>query len=417
MQSSGLKRAAFAGALLAAAAFTVIAFRHIERAPLGWSAAAWAAVACVGWFSGALGKRRAMWLNTAAVFMAIAFGETFLWVRTTAPAIFGPDFSHEGSYYTPNFYIRPEGTLGYRPRPGVSGHAIKKFRGQVLYDVTYQVGADGLRRSPPAVDDPDGCVLFFGDSVAWGEGVNDTETAAYQLGLSMQGKQRVYNFAVTGYSAHQLAAAADQSLVKQSIQCDPNEPVLVVYEVLPNNVARAAGIGLWDAYGPRYVISRSGELVRRGYFSRGDYILGDKVFVPAKTLKYANKSMLYSYLFGQRRRPTDFDLQRFVKIVGHARDVLKEQIPRANLLVILWYDMDEDHGFGPRTRAVQDALQSVGLDVRNIGQVIPGYDEKPLAYQIPNDGHPTPEAHRLVAEYLKRQIEQGMPVTRAAFQR
>jgi hypothetical protein len=400
------QRLIFIGLALGALGLTGFCFRSVDRAPLVWSALAWAALAFWAWLGREPGRRGGAWLNVAALWLAVAFGEGFLWIRAANSVLFGPEFSFEGSYYEPNgFFIKPDTTLGYRPRPGAEARAIKKHAGQIVYDVEYHVGADGLRRAPPTSSKNPGCVLFFGDSFAWGEGVADTETSAYQLGLLTGGDYRVYNFAVTGYSAHQFAAQLEQGVVRKAIDCERTRPVQVVYEVLPNNVGRSAGLGAWDNYGPRYVLDRNGALVRRGYFSRGDYILHDRLLVPLHTLRYVGKTLLYEHTFGRSRRPDDFDLQRFVKLLDRGRSVLQEQLPQARLLLILFYDMDEDGGLGQRTRAMYAALKSAGFDVRLVGEAIPGYDADPLRFHIPRDGHLTPEAHRLVASYLAHELE------------
>ena len=73
-------------------------------------------------------------------------------------------------------YTHPDDMLGYAPDPGKRVTARKLHGNTALYDVTYTIGTDGLRVTPSAPGTPVArCVIFFGDSVTFGEGVNDDE--------------------------------------------------------------------------------------------------------------------------------------------------------------------------------------------------------------------------------------------------
>ena len=58
----------------------------------------------------------------------------------------------------------------------------------------------GLRVEPPlAPSHGDRCVLFFGCSYTFGEGVNDTETLPYRTGVLAEGLLRMINFGLHSY--------------------------------------------------------------------------------------------------------------------------------------------------------------------------------------------------------------------------
>src|SRR5690348_5151396 len=82
-------------------------------------------------------------------------------------------------------FTHPDDVLGYAPRAKTRVTARKWYHDILVYDVAYTIDADALRISPPPADGPkQGCILFFGDSVTFGEGVNDEETFAYRTGLA-----------------------------------------------------------------------------------------------------------------------------------------------------------------------------------------------------------------------------------------
>ena len=79
--------------------------------------------------------------------------------------------------------------------------------GETLYAVVYSVDKRGLRVEPPlAPGHGDRCVLFFGCSYTFGEGVNDAETLPYRTGVLAEGRLRMINFGLHGYGPHQMLA-------------------------------------------------------------------------------------------------------------------------------------------------------------------------------------------------------------------
>jgi hypothetical protein len=388
--------------LLAGYLATWLLWRHVQLAPLAWVCAVWALVASALFAAKLGGPLRALWPNLAALLLAVSCGEAFLWMHPGAVPGMAPGTVLAGSYTRPGyFYVMPDPLVGYRPRAGVAAESIKKVGAQTVYDVTYTVGSDGLRITPPAGDEVQACVLFFGDSFAWGEGLGDQDTAPYQVGLLSKGAYRVYNFSVTGYSAHQFLSLASHEVVKKTIDCDPKRPIFALYEGMHTNIGRASGLGSWDVFGPRYLFSKTGELVYKGRFDEGEYILGDRVFVPAARARQLSKSKLYERTLGRSRSVTDLDAERFYALVGQGAKELGAQLPGLELEVLLWDDLEEGgEGSGRWTTKMHDGLRRHGLDVRSIEDIVPEYRRDLASYQIPGDGHPNAEAQRLVAAYV-----------------
>ncbi|AUX40289.1 uncharacterized protein SOCE26_016890 [Sorangium cellulosum] len=402
------KRSALLGGLLLATCFlTWFLWWYLDRAPLVWSALLWAGVLLILFFARAGGERLSLWVNAAALLLAVAFAEGFLWIRqATNPYLIPSGVTFEGSFTTPNyFFVMPEAVLGYRPRPGVSVQSIKKYFGKLVYDVHYTVGDDGLRVSPPVKDAPVGCILFFGDSFAWGEAVQDSETTAYQLGVLSGGTHRVYNFAFTGYGAHQMLAQLQRGIVKGTVACKPDEPVYAVYQALPNNVGRVAGLGGWDKFGPRYVLLKDGRVMYKGRFDQGDAIADDRWYVKPGALRWLAKTQVYQRTLGRARSTNGFDDERFFAVVERSARTLEQQFPRAKLFVIVWEDLDERRSDpGSLAWRMWEGLKQRGLDARLVKDTLPGYEQNRHRYHVENDAHPSAEAHRLLAAYLYEQL-------------
>lgn len=161
--------------------------------------------------------------------------------------------------------MRDDSVLGYAPVHGQLT-PVKGFAGsQLIYDVTYTIDADGLRIAAGFDENPhdNRCMLFFGCSFTFGEGVDDHEAMPYVAGTLAN--LRAYNFGFPGYGPHQMLAAVEHGMVERIVDCRPR---WIIYQALPTHVARAAGQTSWDRHGPRYALE-DGEAKYTGHFDDG----------------------------------------------------------------------------------------------------------------------------------------------------
>ena len=82
----------------------------------------------------------------------------------------------------------PDKVLGYKPSPDITCTALKEYRNRLLYSVEYSFDKNNRRITPVSARViRKGCILFFGCSVAFGEGVNGNETLPYYVGCGAPG--------------------------------------------------------------------------------------------------------------------------------------------------------------------------------------------------------------------------------------
>ncbi len=296
------------GGLAFVALETAMIWWRIETAPLCWIFLLWTTAAVLLFRQARSPRARMGWINLAAVTGALGLCEGALWLgqhrnpySLPAGIVMGGTFAQPG-----HFVVMPAAGLGYRPRPDAGATSIRTVDGRVAYAVRYDVDGDGLRIMPPAGPDAArACILMFGDSMAWGEGVENDQTTAYQLGVLSRGRVLARNFAFTGYSAHQMLWQVLNGDVAAKAHCDRRLPTLAVYQTLPNNIARVAGLRGWDEYGPRYRL-RGGRLDYAGGFDLGQSILDDRLYVPGPLAAGLSRSVVYSRVFGStvRRMPS-----------------------------------------------------------------------------------------------------------------
>jgi hypothetical protein len=105
---------------------------------------------------------------------------------------------HDLARYPPGFIIKDD-DLGRAPRKGTSARVTRSHGASIVYDVVYTIDLYGLRRSPPDRGrDVRDCVLFFGNSYTFGEGLQDDETMPYRVAELGRGSVEVYNFGFGG---------------------------------------------------------------------------------------------------------------------------------------------------------------------------------------------------------------------------
>lgn len=334
---------------------------------------------------------RATLVNIATVLLVLAAFEGYLWLRE----LWSDPTRMEGSYTTD--YFVPDDLLGYGPTKGIVATS-EKYRGEEpIYRVRYTITADGLRVSPPVGTEERGCVLFFGGSVTFGEGVADDRAMPYQLGLLTAGHYRVYNFAFHGYGPHQMLAALQAGRVDAIVRCRPSH---VIYQGILSHVERVAGLTTWDEHGPRYVLTPGGGVALAGRFD------DEKTAHPWKG--WLSRWLTYDTLFGRRRAAGPYEIALYAEILAEARAFVEGHYPGAQFHVLLW----DDRGMPAHDPTIQ-ALQSKALRLHRITEILPGYDADKPRYELsPFDHHPTAEAHGLIARYVAEQVlqyETGVP--------
>jgi len=346
--------------------------------PFVWIALLWSGLFVL---RAALAERAAAklaWINAAGILLVFAVAEGILQLR--------PSLELGGSLS--DGYLHGHESLGYAPLAQNRATATRSFAGEVLYDVVYTIDQNGLRMPPPVAEGAgQECLLFFGGSFMFGDGVMDDEAMPYQVGSKTGGRFRVYNFAFHGYGPHQMLAALEDELVAATIDCVPR---YAIYLGHPEHVMRVAGFASWDIHGPRYVLEPgAGRVAYAGHFDDG------LAFYRRWLVTLLNRSKLVSTFLSRRRPETEASEQLFVGIVDAAREHIEARHPGAEFHVILW---DEANS------SLSRQLASAGLRLHHIDAIVPAEERDEPRYTIPRDRHPTALLHERVADYVVSEI-------------
>jgi hypothetical protein len=356
---------------------------------LGWAAALFAAIFLVhgDW-------PRAILFSLGIVAILMASTEAYLSAHEYIPPVY-PD----GEYFV------HDDVLGWAPAKGIKAHAIKPGPAGVfhhpegfLFDVTYTIDSNGLRAAPPYQKDAlAGTLLFFGCSFAFGEGLKDSETLPYQVGVQSDGRYRTFNFSFHAYGPNQMLATIEHGMVRRVVDTTPQ---YAFYVAIPGHVWRVAGRVAWGGQAPRYVLNADGTVHQEGYF-------GDRKPLAARLglkhgIRQLNKSAMWRILPTGSSPVTEDDYRLYFAVVRRSQELLMAQYPGIQFHVILWPTVPEEQAGYEKLR---DGFRRMGIPLHSVEDILPGYDTDQLKFILSSvDHHPNALADQLVAEYILNKI-------------
>ena len=277
--------------------------------------------------------------------------------------------------------------VGYIPKANAQATLPAKTGGPTAKPVTYTTGPDHFRIVPTTANRPEACVLLFGASFTFGNGVQDEETYAAQLVRLSGGRLHAHNFGVSGWGLHQTLAGLQSGRFQRAVRCEPTDAVFLM---VPSLIWWTSGVlNPWDKYGPRYRLGSDGKPVRDGNLGMPD--------------SYNWRSWI-----GLTPTSRGDALALSKAIIVESMSELRRHYPdiRTQLIsyrVSSWADVDfsaEDMlGF-------EYELHQAGITPLPLEGIIPRYRFAQADYILgAPDYHPNARAHRLIAEFILRQIQ------------
>ena len=282
--------------------------------------------------------------------------------------------------------------LGFSPIPSITVRAVKTGDdGRAIYDVTYTIDADGLRRTQSNSEGP--TIAFFFDLMTFGEGVDDSQTLPQQFADQTAGRYHVVNLGVPGFGPQGMLRTLETGFRDDVLQPSPR---FFVVQTAAWHAARAGcrPVYLWDT--PRYALI-DGKPVYKG---------------PCATQFefWMSRYLDESYLFRRWIQPIFItpqdDLDLYLAELGESIAIGSRKYAAQTIVL---YRRTSDNVFAGSTYTddvIMAALRQDGAVVLDIVALLHG--EADLS--IPGDGHPSPKMHRLLAAMLRETvdaIEQG----------
>jgi hypothetical protein len=263
---------------------------------------------------------------------------------------------------------------------------VNKRTGELIYDITYKV--DGLRRRITPIEtrlSRDKHVLFFADSFAYGEGVQENETLEYYVGTKAP-RYMPYNYGFhSGSPLEMLAKLESRELPKEVTEKNG----ILIYLYIDDHVKRTIGTmryTAWDSHRPYYLVTNDGSVVRDGDFTSGRPMLTGLYFLLEKSeiLKYFQVDF--------PPRVTDLHVKFLAQLLQEARNLYLQQFPASEFYVLLY---PGQRRFG---LTLCSYLQEMNISCLDYTDLIPASDRK--KHKLPVDGHPNAQAYELLARHV-----------------
>ncbi len=375
----------------AAGAMLLVAFDKSAYWVL-WAAAGWLTSFTICALLSRTSLAKTIFFNLAFCFFLAGAVETYsalaLHAKQARMADTAPQTTYSQNFFTPH----PD--LGYAPRKDITVEVKKTLGTHFVYQVSYTIDPNGLRTTPK--EKPikgDHCILFFGGSFTFGEGVEDFESLPHRVG--QLSRCQTYNFGLHGYGPHHMLAAIEKGLVAKTIDCRPQ---LVFYQAVLDHVSRVAGLSSWGQDSPRYQLDSDGAVVHSGSFS--------DVSGPADRFRAAlRQTHIYRNFFRNRVQADRDDVDLMVAVVAASEQQLKAMYPGVAFHIILWDNTSPKKVKQQIFDWLYSGLQQAGFQVHLASQMLPGYPQKHADYELsPEDNHPTARAYQKMAAYIDQYI-------------
>jgi len=272
---------------------------------------------------------------------------------------------------------------------------IESATGRKIYSADYTID-DDLARQTHSVDTGP-AVVFFGDSLTFGTGLNDTDTLPQQFADLLGRKVRILNLAYGGYGPSQFLRILQEDLFRSAIG---DMPRAFVFLTSSWQAERTACKSDWARRAPRFTLQH-GELSLDGT-CRDAQSMSLRDWLHA----FASYRMLVEPLI---LKPTDGDIELYIRTLQEAVRVAKERYGTRTIIAYLRHE-----GYLRNTARFTDEI--VMARWRDGGALVVDaslreQEKAGAALAIPGDGHPTALANRLRAALLEEYMQQNLAPT------
>jgi hypothetical protein len=295
-----------------------------------------------------------------------------------------------------------DGDLGYALIPTSRTHVAARTKNAVAYEATYNIDENGMRLTNPHVAPPASeSVLFVGDSIIFGQALDDANTLPSQFARLQGSQSLVLNAGVPGYGPHNVLRAIEIGRYDSVMKPPPHT---VVFLTFASHVQRASGLSPWEN-GPHYEVGSDGKL-----FFKGPY----RSVALARARSFLYQSQVFqlifdSYINFQQKfsdRGGEAALERYGAIVEQIKNLVNERYDAR--FIVLFSNFDKEAN---QSANVIAELKRRNIEIVQVVDLIPDLQEDPDKYRVPIDHHPNAEYHRLLAEYLHRRLRVGNSIS------
>jgi len=293
---------------------------------------------------------------------------------------------------TPGYSVS-DALLGWRPGAPGEYHHVKRRPSDksLIFDVRYTIVPAHERKVEAGA--ADGSIVFLGDSMTFGTGVNDADTFPQAFSEATGRRLAIRNLAMSGYGPQQVLRLLESDQGQQL-----KGARALVFQTASFHAERSSCWASFVTRAPRYVLVE-GVPVYQGKCYEDWWIALRGLFIASATYqKFINP------LIGP---PSRQEMELYIAMLIRTGQVAKERIGAPLVIVYLPRAGNYLSRSGMTEEEVMQRLRAGGLTVLD-GRLDPAaFSGQPIA--IPDDGHPTGTANRARAEILRAGIAALLP--------
>lgn len=285
---------------------------------------------------------------------------------------------------------QPDAELGFSGIPDFQGKAAMKENGQYVYQTRIHLNHWGFR-FPDALKKQtqrESCILIFGDSMAFGTGVQDNETVAAILQKNLK-NSRVYNFSFHAYGPHHALRLIEIGRMKEFLEgCSK---IKSYYFSQMHHVKRVAGHWPLALNAPKYGLVNNILTYQGPLYPQWFELFHRKYISQWKTL-----NSIFNYFMAVDAGYSEKEIELYKLIVVKMQTLLRERYHSS--LTIVMFD------FG----ALPSMYSTKQLEIKNIPTIY--FDEwaaKKIGlnnirreFYIKDDSHINKFGHKFLAHTI-----------------
>lgn len=262
--------------------------------------------------------------------------------------------------------------------------------GATIFNAEYTIDAHLLRQIESGDRGP--TIVFFGDSMTFGVGVNDADTLPQIFSDLLDRKQRVLNVAFGGHGPQHFLRELETGFYDPLIGARAR---LFIFMTAAWHAERSTCRPFWMRYAPRY------DLEGDGVAFKGECEEGAQL----RLREWIENSAAYRYFIEpQSQKLSHDDVELYIRTLVAAVGLAKEKYGVRTLIPYIPVTADYLHRTGFTDAMIVERLRQGGAIVLDVS--LEKEEAEGALMRIPGDGHPTPLANRLRALILKAYLEQ-----------
>ena len=275
---------------------------------------------------------------------------------------------------------------GYYPKKDSTLEERIYFKNNLIKIINYNINKFGHREINNN-NPTEKCIIFHGGSFTFGQTLNNSETLPYYTKTILMDNFNIYNYAFNGYGAHQFLSKIENNYLDELIYC---KDTIIVYQFIPDHIARSAGKRSWGDRSPRYILINEHEIKQNGFFSHFPY----KIIM--KFRKNIRNSRFLSLVLNLDRVSKKDELI-FFNIIKKIEKLSEKKFKKVQFIYIFWESEDKSK----YAKIYNYYLNSNFININNLN-----IKEEYKKNSIPGDNHPAKEYNLILANEIKKKISE-----------